>query len=206
MAVVKTEELFFNGRKIKRKISCSFKGVFSTTLPREVVELLGVHEVIEADSLGKVESQWSLLIGQFNKAQTSERKVILVKFDAQAVIYRDETFVFRKGTPGFMNDGIQIEFSAAVYTETTVKMEGDKVNVTYKIEKSSIPSTFEPERGNIWHGIDSFHVLEWSEEREAAFLDLCTKFEDLILRLDWLFEDKNKLLKVLESNQKLLPG
>lgn len=205
MAIVKNEELFFNGRKIKRKIACNSKGIFSTELPEEVVELLGGPKVIEASSLADVEREWSKMTGQFNAAQTTTRKVILCSFDADAVIRRDEEIVFKKGSPGFMHDGVSVGFSAAVYIETSVKVSGGQIRKSYRVESSSIPSSFAPENNRTWD-TDGCHLIEWSEEREAAFVDLCTKFEELILRLDWVFKDGEKLLSILDNNQKLLPG
>ena len=206
MAVVKTEELFFNGKKIKRKISCSSKGIFSTTLPEEVVEMFGVPRLVEAESLDKVEREWDLYIGQFTAAQTSERKVIIANFTAEALIEREGEVLFRNGTPGFMHGGIQIEFSAAVYIETTVQITGGDSRKKYNLTKSSIPRTFEFDRDSIWHLSEEYHVIEWTEDREAAFVDLCTKFEDLILRLNEVFKDKEKLLKIITDHQRLLPG
>lgn len=206
MPVVKTQEISFNGKTIKRKINCDSKGIFSVDLPEEVVEALHVHKTIKADSLAQIERKWNEFIEKFKSIQTSERKVIACKFEGTANIWRNNKPVFDGRNDPF-SDGISISFCAAVYIETTVKMEGDKENKNYKLNNSDIPSSFHPKHDSMWHGrYEDFIIMDWTEEREAAVADLCRRFEELILNLDGLFKDEKKFLKIIENPQRLLPG
>lgn len=203
MAVIKSERVPFDGAMYELKINCDAKGVFYINLPPKLSESLGVPARLTASTLIEIQNKWNDLVGQFNGKKTSNRKVIIYKMEIEADFeIGDEHIQIRDWVE---ERGESLKLQVAVYNEEKIELDRRVVR-NYHYMPSSIPTGVRLENERWLGRNDDVMVIDWTPEREKFFADLVLAFERVLYGLSKVMGDKKKLVKFIDSGQKLLLG
>jgi hypothetical protein len=96
-----------------------------------------------------------------------------------------------------------------VYDEEKITTAG-KDRYKWRFQSSSIPRGFNPGQQQDWQSSgmmresDKWGIIEWTQEAEDFFCTMALAMESMILKLNGIFSDQEKVKQIIASGQKLL--
>lgn len=212
MAKIATETFNRAGIIFKLDVHVSADGTFKIALPEEVAKFSDVSKV-EARTKNEVWSKAVDRIVAFLDSRTETRKVILFQSNISASIYAYDAeyphgkAVLKRSDISFAECAM-LGFNADVLIETK-RTTKDRVEYDYKRAESSIPDSCRFRHINYLNPnklSERMHMLDWTQEREDFFANLCISFENLILKIDGLTKDKDVFASLVDNGVKMLPA
>ena len=203
MASVRTETTIFGDRFVAR-FNVDKNGVFSVKLPDWSHAALGKSE-IKGKTLSEVEKLFQSERERYAKIRQSTSEVILYKFELQ-----DKTGAWNgdKDERDDMSFGIGkgIQFAVCNALETQhYGVDGELVRRSYKTDPDQ-PYPLGYDYGKFGSLVErnlGFQVMEWTQDREDWFLNLCKAMDGLISKIKTLDEQQVLLLSAIQDRKLL---
>lgn len=208
MPVVNREDAWFGGVMYKRVIKVNSSGMFSCEIPGKAANELGISSTLSAKTRTELIDQFTKLNAKHKQLNTTTRKVIAYQFNAVATIVDSkERIIFAADDMSFAK-GQALGLAVGVFDELTTKSVDGDSNVRMIRITSSIPEEFYPEDQSLRSGAEDMSVMEWTAEKEKFFLTVCNALHDLILKLNNLTHDPQRLEGFIRSGAwaKMLEG
>ena len=219
MPVVKSEQIRFEHELFVKKIRFSSRsGLFAITLPKQLEKRMDIGEVTSETLVG-VEKAFKEAIARYKAAQTTSRKVIVYKIEANAWVYRkpdgqpatehdhDAEVVFQESGISFA-EGCGLTIYADVMIENTLVTADGQKSKSYEDVEHSIPRSLGRDGGHRiadrWGTVDDAVVIDWTPEREAWFRHVGTQFEDLVMKVFTTLGDTKKALQLMDAGRMLM--
>ncbi len=203
MAVVKTETIHFAGHgPWKMVVKVSPGGEFSIELPEWIIDTLRCPGKVTGHTLHGVETAFRDRRKEYLNANTTISKVIVYKVLDRAKIIRDDRVVLRADNIVF-GHGVGVTLGAMVCNEHEITKPDGKVVYRYEHLESTLPKA-----ANVALPFEekAQFLLPWTEEREKFFLYVLTSLENLILQLNELTGDSDKLIDAIEAGHLIGTG
>lgn len=197
MPQVRSRTVRFDGKSYVRKTTVDKDGVFHIRLPMAARDILKCDE-ISAPTLKEVEKLWDEKMGKYKSARTIERKVIYYRIQCNSSEYEGEDISFC--------DGVALAVAAQVLTETKGTYSDGKKSYSYRVEKSSLPDSM-TRVDRSFHGLqneDPDCMIDWTPEREAFFKQVGEAIDQLIVKLDSVLNNRERLLEIIDSGARVL--
>lgn len=208
MSIVSTETIGFkqkDGTVFKREIRVLKDGLFRIKLPPEVSGDLVIEPDVCAVTMSDAINQFDDRLEEYDKINTCTAKVILYEMKHTASVMRDGKCVLSSEEISFC-EGTALNICVAVYEETVLTRADGTMYHQYKKIKSLISSGLAPRSfdGLCGRGEVGTNRIPWTLEREKFFADLGEAMENLILKIDRVMSDKQKVIALADSGTGLL--
>lgn len=210
MAVISKTEMVIGTERFIRVLKCDAKGNFSLNLSPAMAEVLGYGEV-EGKTKEAVEQAFGEAKHKYLNAGTSHRRVIIYKVSINASIWTGH-----QGDLGNLErkdhtwePGTILGLVVGVYDEEKITTAGQD-RYKWRFESSSIPRGFNPGQQQDWQHFGTpnksgpWGIVEWTQEAEDFFCSMALAMESMILKLNDIFSDQEKVKQIIASGQKLL--
>ena len=200
MAKVKTFTVYHDGVKFSAEVKIDARGTFSIKLPTAVGKALDIGSVT-GKTIVEVERQFRVKLNEHEAIQTVSRKVIYFAIAMHSRIYvldedGDDAMMLDKDD--FSTEGTGFVFKASVLIETEIKRAGAESRFQYKkVVEQSIPCGFHPDNRSLGYG--RIDVFEWSWRREQYVTNLCKSMEAMLMRMDKLMDDPERLVQIIDE-------
>ncbi len=203
MATVRTETIYCFHQEFKRVIRYQSRySKFIITLP----ECMPDKEV-EGDTETDVIKVFDTAVKLYEGSITETTKVILYNYEVDAYIWGSQTVHFNSQDcdygKTFSDGGITLSLWATVCEKSEVVIKGGKNYVTHKKVDNQIPESIQPDQ-DYFYSHETFQEIPWTQENEQFFVDTGLAFEQLVLKLNSVFDTTKAVTAFVESRQKLL--
>jgi len=201
MAVVSRTEGVFGRVRIMKIVKFSGRGKrFEIDLPKMAHIVCG--EKVVADTLDEVNKKFKEASEIFISSTERKVKVIVLEFEAEAIIERKSKVVFKNTSWGSHN-GVTLTLRCEVYNKHIWTLHNGDIAAKYIETPHSISESASFEyRPNVER--EGITEIPWTKERERFFVQLVETFEQLILKLNDFTKSTKSVLKVVDRGLKLL--
>ncbi len=205
MAVISKQEIRVLSEKFIKIVKYSAKTEkFTIELPESVHKKVG--PIAEGGTLKEVNEKFSCMIQAFKELQTSEKKVILIMFEAtiHGKSNIDDKYYKLEDVGWRDNEGVGVLFSCGVFNKHTTKIPNNDDKIDYEWIDAGFPDGFELIENQWLTKSDKYTELPWSKEYEEMLKDLSIALRMLVFKLLSIMDSKKSIQKFIDSGQKLL--
>ena len=219
MSVVKSTKTWFEGREFVRRVRFSSRsGLFSITLPKVIERTMGISEV-RSETLDGVNTEYKRVLREYRDSQTTERKVIVYKVEANAYVWRlpdgapvgddddGASVVFQVKDISFA-DGCGLTIFAEVMIERTLRTADGKESVSYEeVDDDTLPKSLNQGNGRVadqFGATDDVKVVDWTPEREAWFRHIGLQLEDMVVNVCKALGNEKTAIELMDSGRMLM--
>ena len=215
MPCVKTEKGYFGGQEFTMRVNVGKDGMIRIKLPEGAHGALGMEKV-EKDTLHAAIEEFKKQKKKYSGMLTSQKMVIRYTFRLQDKTDRYSCDNTERDDISFgIGKGIQFGI-ANLYETTHYNSDGEVCRKEYDYRAGDdidedIEQPYPDGYDYATHGAmaearsHECNVVDWTEEREAWFMNLCKLMDGLIGKLKTLDENQDLLLEAVNS-QLLLGG
>lgn len=201
MPKVKRLEAKVNGAKFEATLNVSSGGQFSVILPGTQDDWPGKSMKLTGFTAAEVENEWHKEVSAYAEKCTTERKVIVVRFDSKLRTGGRKNFFTDRDTM------LVLEATIAIESTTT---QGGEVTHRYRLpeEFSGLHCEEQPFPSTMILGLSSCHalsredicVVDWTKEVEAAIAKACFGIKAIVDALDKITSSPERLAEVANGS------